>query len=250
MITSTGENLSVLITADYREHHDWSSFAAWYTIHNSLPDAKIALLCSRNLENHYIGYQWPYRSDLRFFLHENIGRRIHKPEVNKLYAVSTAIQDELVSMPLMVVDYCTIAVRPFSKQVVESLNDPSIKFAVGGGLWYFKDQPAERFISALNRHREFTYEKGDSFPLALLTAEMSQPLVIGDLCADCRSPEQASFIQFGRSCGKFEMDKWMKEKQGSPFHCTNELADDSDSLNERCVFESWRQMRNVYDVMR
>ena len=47
MITSTGENLSVLICCDHSISSDWMTFLSAYSFSKYLPEAKIAIACQR-----------------------------------------------------------------------------------------------------------------------------------------------------------------------------------------------------------
>lgn len=47
-ISNTGDGLSIVIKCDYVPHHDWMSFASWYSITKNLPDAKVRMVCKRS----------------------------------------------------------------------------------------------------------------------------------------------------------------------------------------------------------
>ncbi|RDJ35318.1 MAG: hypothetical protein DWQ19_10920 [Crenarchaeota archaeon] len=47
IISPTGKNLDIVISCDFLPHHNWMSFASWYSIYKNLPDAKVRILCKR-----------------------------------------------------------------------------------------------------------------------------------------------------------------------------------------------------------
>jgi len=44
----TGKGLNILIHCNYLPHHDWMTFAAWYSIIKNLPDAEVSIYCDRS----------------------------------------------------------------------------------------------------------------------------------------------------------------------------------------------------------
>ena len=65
MIGNLGENLSVLIYCNHSVAHDWMSFLCWYSFYKNLPEAKIAVGCSRsNLR--FDLYFWTKRLNIDF----------------------------------------------------------------------------------------------------------------------------------------------------------------------------------------
>ena len=65
MVSSTGENLSVLLCCSHLLHHNWMSFLSWYSFQQNLPDAKFAILCSRK-DIKYDLFQWTKRVNIPF----------------------------------------------------------------------------------------------------------------------------------------------------------------------------------------
>jgi hypothetical protein len=65
MISSTGENLSVLISCDYTINHNWMTFFCWYCLYKNLPDAKIYVLCDRNSMDSLI-FEWTRKCGIYF----------------------------------------------------------------------------------------------------------------------------------------------------------------------------------------
>lgn len=45
---TTGDGLNIFIACDHVPHHNWMSFACWYSLNKMLPDAQIALGCTKN----------------------------------------------------------------------------------------------------------------------------------------------------------------------------------------------------------
>jgi hypothetical protein len=51
-ISSTGRNLSAIISTDQSLHSEWMTFACWYSINKNLPDAKVAVIFPRANNNY------------------------------------------------------------------------------------------------------------------------------------------------------------------------------------------------------
>jgi hypothetical protein len=250
-VTSSGDRLSILITCEYEFHHNWMSFSSWYSAYKSLPDAEVAMLCARDLQKGYIAYNWPYRCDIRFFQHENVGKRFGCPTLNKLYATFVALKEGMVSQPLLVIDDDVMAVRGLSKDLLGRINDPELTFGVSGDAWYFNNLPTERFVEALHTFAERYKEDGEKALLRSMSKVFGEPEVLLDLCCDCRKKELASFVSYKEAVGRMVCEDWRINKNHPPFYYTSELAKGVEiTANENHIIKMWSQMRQVYDAVR
>lgn len=65
-VTPTGENLLLIIKCEYLPHNDWMSFFTWYSIQKNLPDAKVLILCKRNVYKQSL-FNWTYKYKVPIF---------------------------------------------------------------------------------------------------------------------------------------------------------------------------------------
>lgn len=66
MITKTGDNLIIAINCEYLPHHNWMTFASWYSISKNLPDAKCLILCKRGLHKQNL-YEWAHKCKIPIY---------------------------------------------------------------------------------------------------------------------------------------------------------------------------------------
>jgi hypothetical protein len=249
-ISATGDRLNILITSSYSVANDWMSFAAWYSIYRNLPDAETALLCARNFSEGQMAFDWPYRCGIKFFQHENVGVKLGCPHISKLYATYVALKEEFVQQPLLVVDADVMAVRSLSKETVNFLNDPSVTYAASPPVWFFKEQPLERFVDTLNRYGDHLHkDKTDSQKVQLMLNDvMGEPELVSNLCCDVRSQHQASFVHCNERCGRYDKKEWMRARTFPPFKLTEEISKGGlHSANEQLVIKLWQRMPGIYN---
>ena len=246
----TGDRLNILITSSYSVAGDWMSFAAWYSVYRNLPDAETALLCARSFNEAKRAFDWPYRCGIKFFQHKNVGEVLGCPHMSKLYAVYVALKEEFVQQPLLVIDADVMAVRSFSKETVNLLNDPSITYAVSQPVWFFKEQPLERFVDALNRYDNYLRtDCPDAKKVELmLSSVFGEPELISHLCCDVRSQCQASFVHCNEQCGRYDKKEWVKTRTFPPFGLTEVISRGGlRSINEQLVIKLWQRMQIIYN---
>ena len=244
-ITSTGDRLNILVSCDYSLHHDWMSFASWYSIYKNLPDAQVALLCARDLKDGYASFDWPYRCDIRFFQHENVGKRIGCIYANKLYATCVALKEGIVEPPLMVIDYDVIAANAFSKDIVNTINSRDVHFCVGGPVWYFDETGVERLPDALNTLRDveslanqkWHYVRDLPSTITLvIESVLGQSGQIDGLCCEPSDLNPSTFIHCANECGHFNKKEWIAKRVHPPFAYAAELGKGKElTLNEHRV---------------
>src|SRR4051812_31758786 len=119
MITSTGDNLTILICTDYSISFNWMSFAAWYSVMKVLPDAKVHILCTRNKNEFHQLYLWPYKVGVEFFMHNGFNIYDGLRYINKLKCIYHAVKEKFVEGPCIVLDADMMAVRELSSKTLE-----------------------------------------------------------------------------------------------------------------------------------
>jgi len=251
-VTATGDRLNILITCAYLPHHDWMAFASWYSIYRNLPDAEVAILCARGMQSDRIPFNWPYRCDIRYFQHENIGKHYSCPALNKPYAACIALTQDLIREPFFVIDCDVMALRSISSDILEQLNDPDITFGSNDSIWYFQSQGYERFIEVLNT-RDIESQSGNDNQkiLDMMTKVMGEPHHITNLCSASDDNEIAVFSHYNK-CGRFDKNEWIKSKKSqSPFMYASQLGKDVHmTADEQKIIKLWSQMRSVYDMVK
>ncbi len=252
-ITSNGDRLNILITCDYSIHDDWMSFASWYSVYKNLPDAKSALLCARDLKDGYASYNWPYRCDISFFQHENVGKHTGSQYLNKLYATYVALKEGILTQPLLVADCDVMTLTTLSEDVLDKINDPDVTFGVSGPVWYFNGQSLETFVSVLHKYAEVQDRKCTDMQkvLSALTEYMGEPETIIDLCNDCVSQEPNVMSHYSNKCGRFQKKEWTRNMMYPPFGYTEELSRGVElTTNETNILKFWKKARTVYEAVR
>jgi hypothetical protein len=67
---SNGEDLSIIITCEYQPHHNWMSFASWYSLSKCLPDAQVTIAVVRGYPSREL-FVWPARYGAKLIQHES-----------------------------------------------------------------------------------------------------------------------------------------------------------------------------------
>ncbi len=65
MISDTGSGLKIIINCEYKTHHNWMSFASWYSISKNLPDAEVFVECNRGLSKLQL-FDWAFKCKVPF----------------------------------------------------------------------------------------------------------------------------------------------------------------------------------------
>ena len=116
MVNSLGKNLNVAILCDYSSHHGWMSFLLWYSISKNLPEAKVFIFCSRNIDI-YDFYQWPKLCKIPFYY---FSKNLNKNEINVF------IQNKIKN-PILILDPDYVCVRDFEESnLVDYFNEDKI----------------------------------------------------------------------------------------------------------------------------
>lgn len=204
-----GTGVSVLINSKYDYFHNWMSYAAWYSLQRNLPGAKVALAVPRRGLDLML-YHWAYRCDIRFMMYRNVEK------MNKMFAVYLALKRNLVRQPLIVMDADVMALG--------ELELPSVDFAVDDNVWYFNNQPVEKFEEAIN--------KGGDVSL------FGDGPVFG-----------STFANYRWKCGNFLKKNWLRGKVKPPFNAGDAFRSHDLSLEESKIIDLWNQMGDMYDFL-
>src|SRR6266568_4792689 len=46
-------SVNIVITTQQSNHNEWMTFASWYSVHNNIPDAKVAVVFPRAYKSHH-----------------------------------------------------------------------------------------------------------------------------------------------------------------------------------------------------
>lgn len=265
MITSTGQNLNVLICTDYSVPFNWMSFAAWYSVMNTLPHAKINVLCTRNkLECHQL-YIWCYKCGVDFFQHRGFDNYNELRYLNKLKSVWHAAKEGFVDGPCIVLDADMMAVREFSPKALEVMNDLDVEFAADnghylskdlvtktyGGCWFFQKLVADKVAQTINMVGEFKNVSQDLSHLDInaLAKVYDKGVVVDDLCSEAADGAITAFTHYGESCANFVKKDWLENQRVLPFHSCFRYRKLYMTANEKRVFELWKRMADVFDTV-
>lgn len=123
----------MLIACDFVPHHNWMSFAAWYSVMKMLPDAQVGLLCSRRPLDWQM-FSWVKTCKLKMRYH---------PPMSKMDQAKSALAGFLPP-PLLVMDPDVMMVREMDDSMMESLQKP---FLDAGKVWVVNDANAVREAS-------------------------------------------------------------------------------------------------------
>jgi len=218
-----------------------------------MPDAEVALLCARDLKDGYASYDWPYRCDIRFFQHENVGKHTKCLHLNKLYGTYVALKEGIVNQPLLVVDADIVALGGLTSEVLEKINDTETKFAVSGPVWYFNEQPIESFVTALHNYDNVKDKKCSEAQkvYSILVEALGEPETIDGLCGNCTDKAPTVFAHYSDTCGRFRKNEWVRNMMYPPFSFTGELGRGCDlTSNEIHTLKCWQRLRRVYEAVR
>jgi hypothetical protein len=117
-ISSTGDNLNILIACDYLRHHNWMSFLCWYSLKKNLPDAKVYVASQRRIMEYNL-FQWTRSCNVPLVLHKETNDEGQVDFVFKKYNLSN----------LLVVKPDQICIRDFNESGLKYDYSKSIKYA-------------------------------------------------------------------------------------------------------------------------
>lgn len=104
-ISSTGDNLSILISCDYSTCNNWMAFLAWYSLSKNLPDAKVLVACNRTVMSSPL-FGWTKKCKVPFELHKCM---------SKDEQANFVLDKGLVTTPLLIIPSDSLAIRDFEE---------------------------------------------------------------------------------------------------------------------------------------
>jgi hypothetical protein len=104
-ISSTGENLNILISCDYSVANNWMAFLCWYSLTKNLPDAKVAIACNRTMMSNGL-FTWVKKCNIPFELHKCMDFQAQ---------IDLVLQKEIFTAPLLVLKPDTVVIRDFEE---------------------------------------------------------------------------------------------------------------------------------------
>lgn len=257
-LTSSGGGLSVLICTAYKHHYNWMTYSNWYSLNRTLPDAKVAITCSRTPKIDSYLYHWVYKcNDLRYNLHKNINEDL--PYLNKMFGTFFALKMGLVKQPLIVLDADMMILRDFSTDLLKKLS--SATFATipcpykldfsgkpVGPIWYFNEVPLEKIGQAINTIKKL--KGNDHLDLLALSEVFGDEIeILDELGNEVAESDITSFTHYGNGCGNYTKKDWEKGKTVPPFEVSYALQSSSMSANEKKVLALWGQMANLWGAI-
>lgn len=104
-ISSTGDNLSILISCNHTNCDNWMAFLAWYSISKNLPDAKVLVACNRTTMRSPI-FGWTKKCKVPFELHKCMSQDEQ---------VEFVLEKGLLTTPVVLISPATVALRDFEE---------------------------------------------------------------------------------------------------------------------------------------
>lgn len=105
MISSTGDNLGILISCNYTVCDNWMAFLSWYSLSKNLPDAKVLIACNRTLMQSQL-FGWTRNCKVPFELHKT---------TDLDGQIKLVMAKGLVTSPLLVLRPDMVAIRDFEE---------------------------------------------------------------------------------------------------------------------------------------
>jgi hypothetical protein len=194
-------------------------------------------------------YNWVNKAGVKFFLHRDVGRKNGLPYLNKIFSTYIAVKEGLVKQPFIVIDADMMALRSLSELTVNSLSN--CKFATNkfpmGPIWYFDDQPLEKFVEVINRIKDI--QGIEHLDWVALREVFGEPVVIEGLCNEVHEESLATFTHYREKCGNFRRKDYEKGVVSPPFKDQMTLRTLEMSINERKVFSLWAQMWTSFEAL-
>lgn len=250
-ITSTGDNLSILIPTEYSIHDDWMAFSAWYSLSKNLPDAQVAILCLRGIKDGHLSFGWPVRCGVNYFQHEGLSDSMTL--LNRLKSVYVGLNQKLINQPVLVLPPETVCANSFSTSDMSLLNQSKIKFGLGFGnksLMYFNNQSMDQWRDFLSQFIG-NGPVNDDEVLSRFAEVFGEAEVLDDLMVPSQSKNMAAFVNYAHSDGDFTIKDWKEKYNVAPFNfATSFFNKQSNSTNERRLIDFWTKLRLVYEMVR
>ncbi len=209
MFNSTGDKYSVLICCQGCRHHNWMSFASWYTLSQNLPDAKCSVVASRTTQGDY--FSWVKRCPVSFAYHKD-----QPDEEHKLWMAKYAIDSGLVTLPLFVINPDILAIRELTSDILALEGNCQDS---DGKVWLLRDCVA----------KPIKEEKC--------------------LCTIPKSDNFCTFVSYDEGWGKFVTSDCINKGVFPFRRAQERFQDSNMSLNEIKILELWKRMDRVFTVL-
>jgi hypothetical protein len=216
-MNSLGENLNVLILTEPTQ--DWLAFSSWYSINKNLPEAKVAVVCVRNLEVGFQYFQWMKRMRIP---HRFVNPADHREETI-LNALLMANTEGLLPDGR---DTLVITSHVMALQQLEAL--PSHACWAGPDcLW------VPKATAAVIKELVNSYMLAD---LGLSEVHFVQE------AKEATNP--GTFVSIRKGVGT-----WIDTKKGCPFSSAASVMAEDITVNELRIVELWRKMVSLYNAV-
>ena len=221
MITESGNNLCVLITTETGQ--DWQTFATWYSIYKNLPNAKVAITCSRNSETPFQYFQWTKKLNIPTIKHNPFDEK--NPISSRLDAIRKAIEESLVQGSILVIKPLIMMIDILDQKLLETFNSKSQIF--DNDVWFLKNPNIPDLLNGY-----------------LLEDD---PIKIdkNSLCFEAKNLDEIHpIVSYQKGCGK-----WIDTLKGCPFSNANGLMTADMTSSENRIVELWKKMCSLYSVV-
>jgi hypothetical protein len=227
MITSTGTGLNVLIVTEANQ--EWQTFATWYSIFKTLPNAKVVIACIRTNDTPYHYFQWCKRLNIKIFYQKPFSEN---NEATQLSVVLEAISHNLLGDVNLVIPVMTMAIDVIAEDFVNQINSTDCFFWTTESVWLMKNiskTTVEEMINECVLDNKKLSEKGSPIPLVKEAKD---------------TKEVWPLVTYGKGCGR-----WINTLKGCPLSNAGGLISDDMTVNENRVFELWRKMVALFSAV-
>jgi hypothetical protein len=217
MNNSLGENLNILILTEPTQ--DWLAFSSWYSITKTMPAAKIAVVCVRNLEVGFQYFQWMKRLKVphRFI------NPADKPQETILNSLLLANTEALIEDGR---DTLVITSHVMAVHELESL--PKETCWAGTNCLWVPRATAEVVKNLVDDYM-------------LTSLDLSEIHFVQE-AKDTTFP--CTFVSIHKGVGT-----WIDTKKGCPFSSAASVMAEDITVNELRIVELWRKMVSLYNAV-
>lgn len=220
MIEKTGGGLQVVIAT--KSGLDWQTFACWYSLHKSLPDAEVVIVINRTTTVDWQYYQWAKRLRVPHIFQNAVFERQH---AHYLQTASLCATDTLGTL---VVSPWVMFVNPLNDHLHELFNDDMHVHTYDAHCMFLRYRGTQAFNKAI-----------DDVMLGVSTATES---LIAHEAKDHSDPWP--IISNYKGCGK-----WIHTMKGCPFSSATGMTGHDMTCNEWKIIEQWRRMVPLYNAV-
>jgi hypothetical protein len=116
-----------------------------------------------------------------------------------------------------------------------------------GSLWYFNNQPLEKFVETINTIKKM--DISDHMDFLALNKVFGNPELIEDLCNETYETNATVFTHYRERCGNFSRREYEKGLAYPPFIDQLPLHASNMTVNERRVFSLWSKMHLAFETL-